>query len=240
MSQVISFHIANGTRTWPFQCFAPSAWICEAILKGETYPLVPFLNSVSSIVDVGANVGAASFYFAMHFPNAKVYAFEPDPTVYRLLCSNVKPFPNVTTYNVGLFNANCRKLLYRSQWDPVSNSIGKSDANGMDGTEIVLRDASEAFRELGLQCIDILKIDTEGCEVPILKSAISLATKARALYIEYHSEADRREIDSLVADTHILYSGKAGYQHRGEFCYVNYRAYPSQQELGRHEIRLAS
>jgi hypothetical protein len=40
------------------------------------------------------------------------------------------------------------------------------------------------------------------------------------VYLEYHDEADRREIDRLLEPTHILFRGLIHTAHRGELCYV--------------------
>jgi len=51
--------------------------IANDIFAGITYPIVPSVSGVTTVVDIGANVGAASVYFAMAYPDAKIYAFEP-------------------------------------------------------------------------------------------------------------------------------------------------------------------
>lgn len=123
---------------------------------------------------------------------------------------------------------------------PGTSSVGRHYANADRGVEVALHDAGLAFRQLDIAAIDILKIDTEGCEVPILRSALELVRGGRALYLEYHSEGDRRVIDALLADTHILFSGAISGPHRGELCYVARSAFPSPAHLAAEEIRLES
>jgi len=122
---------------------------------------------------------------------------------------------------------------------PGTSSVGRHYANADRGVEVALHDAGLAFRQLDIAAIDILKIDTEGCEVPILRSALELVRGGRALF-EYHSEGDRRVIDALLADTHILFSGAISGPHRGELCYVARSAFPSPAHLAAEEIRLES
>ena len=45
--------------------------IANDIFAGITYPIVPFVEGVKTIVDIGANVGAASIYFATAYPDAQ-------------------------------------------------------------------------------------------------------------------------------------------------------------------------
>ena len=49
------------------------------------------------ILDVGANAGFASRFFALEYPEAAIIAVEPDPENYRVLCENVKSVSGVTS-----------------------------------------------------------------------------------------------------------------------------------------------
>jgi hypothetical protein len=80
--------------------------------------------------------------------------------------------------------------------------------------------ALAALAEAGVDSIDILKLDTEGCEVPILRSLASRLPRTGIIYVEFHSERDRMEIDRLVLPTHALFQGRIMKPYRGELCYV--------------------
>src|ERR1700756_2465044 len=47
------------------------------------------------IIDAGANVGAASIWFSMQFPAARVLALEPDPGNASMCRANTEKFTNV-------------------------------------------------------------------------------------------------------------------------------------------------
>ena len=49
---------------------------------------VPDAVDPAVIVDVGANIGMASIYFADRFPSASIYAFEPMPEAV-ILCYTI-------------------------------------------------------------------------------------------------------------------------------------------------------
>jgi hypothetical protein len=66
----------------------------------------------------------------------------------------------------------------------------------------------------------ILKLDTEGCEVEIL-SGLSLIDYD-VVMLEYHSEANRRRADGILHDC-ALVGGYARSQHRGILKYVHLR-----------------
>lgn len=210
--------------------------VARSILAGKTYPRIEFINDVKTVVDVGANVGAASLHFAHQYPAASLHSFEPCPDTYRLLSRNLAHLPNAHTYNVGLFDRECRVPLYLSKQDAVTNSIGGSYLNSDSSVEVDLRSAREFLRNVGLGQIDILKIDTEGCELPILISLADFLEQVRVIYLEYHDEADRLAIDALLRKSHILTAAKLRHPHRGELCYVAYASFPSAAALDRLRI----
>ena len=47
------------------------------------------------IIDLGANTGFASVYFANRFPVAQIIALEPDEENYTIALENVKNYPNI-------------------------------------------------------------------------------------------------------------------------------------------------
>lgn len=212
--------------------------IANDILAGRTYPHVHFVSDVKTILDVGANVGAASIFFAFHYPQAKIYACEPASSPFSLLRQNVAGFPNVLTFPVGLYSSDKTIALYPGCNDSVESSIAATDRTSAEPEEVQLRCAEDFVVAQGLQAIDILKIDTEGCEVHILRSLKRFLPAAKLIYLEYHSDRDRRMIDLLLADTHSLWRGHADLIYRGEFCYLNKQLVPDQKLTYSTEIAL--
>ena len=74
--------------------------------------------------------------------------------------------------------------------------------------------------------------------VPILVSLGERARRARLVYLEYHSEADRRLIDQLLAPSHILAGGAVRHAHRGDLCYVA-NGLPFAERMAVHAIQRA-
>ena len=107
-----------------------------------------------------------------------------------------------------------------------------------EGEQIRLVGASQFLSQHGIESVDILKIDTEGCEVPILQSLSKYLPEVKVLYVEYHSERDRRLIDGLLAQTHVLWRGHVSFAYRGEFCYVKRELVPDESETHTCEILL--
>jgi FkbM family methyltransferase len=211
----------------PFECFDNwlSKWTCEGILADQTYPSIPFVEDVRVVVDVGANCGAATVLLAHKYPGAQVYALEPGPEPFALLERNTAGLANVQVFNLGLSGSDDEVVLYRGLLDSGNASVHGGDATSTDGDLVQIRAPGPWLDEHGIDRIDVLKVDTEGCEVPILRGLGPLLAGVKILYLEFHSEDDRREIDALLAPTHTLAVCKAMFD-AGEVVYLARDALP--------------
>ena len=192
-----------------FECedtFA-SRWVSADILAGRTYPNLEFVSPVDVIVDVGANCGATTVFLAHHHPNAIVHAVEPGSRQRAILERNVEHLPNVRVHPIGLDAENRTAQLHLGR-DSGSSSIVRGWWHGDEVESIDLRAASSWLRAEGIERIDILKIDAEGCEVAIVESLLAWLPEVKVLYVEYDSRQARRDLDRLVAPTHELLLGK--------------------------------
>ena len=218
----VTLSLAIPGRTEPvcFQHFAASRQHILGILQGQTYPLLPDIGPVATIVDIGANVGAASVAMAVNYPGATIHAFEPGPAPLELLQRNAAWFPSITVHAFGLGTDDAEQRLYRSQWDPMSASILPSAENTLLFDVVALRKARPALASIGVASVDVLKVDTEGFEIPILDELGELLREVRVLYAEFHSEDDRRRLDVRLAETHVLAHAAVRHPHRGDVCYV--------------------
>jgi FkbM family methyltransferase len=241
---------ASKTCTWQIQCGGSTRSFtlfdtpmgrsaCQLVLSGKSYPILPTAGVLKTIVDIGANVGAATVYFASQYPAAQILAFEPSPTSFALLIRNTADLPQVRPFPFGLIDRDVQTVLYHGREDAVCDSIGQSREQTSEGTPITLRAAGQALKEAQVDQIDILKLDTEGCEVPILRSLNEFLPRTGVIYVEFHSERDRLEIDRLLLPTHALFRAEIARSYRGELCYVSRQCLPASIEQ-EAEIRLSS
>jgi FkbM family methyltransferase len=212
--------------------------ISEEILAGKTYPEVPFVTDVKNILDIGANIGAASVWLATTYPKATVYALEPGKRQFALLQQNATTLTNVRLFPFGLFSTDRTVPLYPGRNDSVESSVIPSGRTGNASETIELKSAKDFLKGEGIQRFDILKLDTEGCEVPILRSLQAFLPQAKLIYVEYHSDRDRRLIDEILALTHVLWRAHSALVHRGEFCYLRRDLLPPESETHTCEILL--
>ena len=196
-----------------------SAWVCKGVLSGDTYPYFDFVPDVRVILDVGANCGAASVYFSACYPDAEIHAFEPSPSTFEVLAGNAARRANVTPHNIGLHRTDQQLPLYRGDVDSVTASVFPRGSNAAESELVTLRSASAWLAEQGIDRVDILKVDVEGCELEVLDSLRTLLPSIRLLYVEYDSKEARLEIDDLLRGTHWLAMGQM-FLSQGEAVYV--------------------
>jgi FkbM family methyltransferase len=112
--------------------FASPFWFLHSVQEifiDEVYKFAPERTD-PTIIDCGANIGLSAIYFKTHWPDAKLIAFEPDPSVFDLLQKNVKQrnFTAVDAQNAAIW-IDDSKLRFE-----VEGALGGklSDAAGMD------------------------------------------------------------------------------------------------------------
>jgi hypothetical protein len=126
----------------------------------------------------------------------------------------------------GLFSHDAELDLFEGLEDTVTSSIAAGPETTSVGEPIRLRDAAEWLAERSISQIDVLKLDTEGCEVPILGRLSAYVDSTAIIHVEYHSDADRRAIDCMLEGTHALVNANVRQINRGELTYVLRAALP--------------
>ena len=145
-------------------------------------------NKEPVVFDVGANDGETIQEFLGIFPEAHVVAFEPDVSCCNAIQRRFNGRPNLRIQNVAvgakrgtaelnLFSGNRMNSLLSFDEDP-ENVMLKSFKP--TGTMSVSVEALDSFcAEHGIAHIDILKIDTQGYDLEVLKGAATLLEQRR-------------------------------------------------------------
>lgn len=206
--------------------------VLDEILARDCYPVVPGVSGIATIVDIGANVGIAAARLRLAYPDARILCFEPNPGALPFLRINAER-ARVEVLEYGLADMDANLPLYQGVTSSVTASL---TAHHLTQThplgDVTIRAAGSALAELGVSSIDLLKIDTEGAETPILRSLAPFLAKVRIAHLEFHSESDRRAIDAMFAPTHLLWSGTVERGHLGQITYVRRDLAPDQPCIG--------
>jgi FkbM family methyltransferase len=136
------------------------------------------------ILDCGANIGLATLYFKRSYPRAKVTAFEADPAIHAVLRANLQQngAADVEAVSAAIWTE-AGEIAFRCEGAD-SGSIA-SFAIGVQGTtrfvpSLRLRDVLEQGP------VDLLKLDIEGAELPVLIDCKDVLGTVGALLLDVH------------------------------------------------------
>ncbi len=191
------------------------------ILKGDNYPLLPLEHfKPQRIIDIGAHVGASAIFFHHAYGDVPIFCFEPCQQSRDHLRLNTAALKGIEIFPHGLAAKTLTTKLFHGRLHSMQNSTHMSvEVSQEDFEEIELIEAREALKDK-VGPGTMIKIDTEGCEVEILRNLEPYFDDFSLIYIEYHSEEDRRELDRVLARTHSLLFSSALQLHRGNVTYI--------------------
>jgi len=206
-------------------------FVYQEIFVDDCYRLKHMdLPNDAVIFDIGANIGLFTLFVKEKYPHAKIYAFEPCPHIFHVLCQNTKPYiEDVHVFNDAISDTVQKNLFHYYQDFSVISSFHAhqtKDAEiifqGMGGTEETKPEyhhviekrlkrlnsyecesttISMMIKENKIPRIDLLKIDVEGHEWQVLQGIeINDWHKIMDLRIEVHSTTLLHEIISLLTD----------------------------------------
>jgi FkbM family methyltransferase len=122
-----------------------------------------------SILDIGANIGNHSLFFAKFLNCDKVYSFEPVQSNIDLLKKNMENFKDKSMiYELALSNKEGTMPLYNSQ---NGNNGGFSLHSYSNGSSFLVKDSVDVITldSLNLSNISMIKIDVENHENEVLQ-----------------------------------------------------------------------
>lgn len=179
----------------------------EQNLLVELLEFIPKKNAV--ILDIGANIGNHTLYWALLCNAAKIYSFEPIKSTYDILVKNIELNElkqKVNLFNVGLSDEKTSADIVCYYEDNIGGiSVKKSETGSL------LLDKLDNI-EIKESKIDFVKIDVEGHELLALKGATKTLEKYKpAIFIE---TGDINKVSELL--------NPLGYKLRKEFENCNY------------------
>jgi FkbM family methyltransferase len=183
----------------------------DSVLDIHSIDLRIAIDPTEIIIDCGANVGDVTSVFARS--GATVYAFEPNPYVFKVLSRRFRAMRSVHCLNYGAMNRRCTlKLRARDPHagkDVIDVSLASSfipeslnsDSFSVTETEVECIDLSEFIEKLGRR-VRLLKLDIEGSEIPVLNHLIDMKMMDRIDLIAV--ETHEKQMPQLLGDTNSL------------------------------------
>jgi FkbM family methyltransferase len=136
------------------------------------------------VLDCGANVGLASLYFKALYPRARVTAFEADPALAAICRRNLDAngCRDVTLESAAVWTDDGTVEFFAEGGDS-----GMLAAVGEPGPAPLQRVRSLRLRNyLEHEPIDLLKLDVEGAELPVLRDCADLLSQVGLLILDLH------------------------------------------------------
>jgi len=155
-----------------------------------TSPNLP--KTARTIVDLGANIGLATVFFALRYPQARILAVEPDAQNFALLARNTAAlWPRVTAREGAVWTHDGTIDLRHE--DSEGRPLGAWGVQVAPEPAGAAHAATSCFSmttlmaQAGIDEIDVLKCDIEGAEKELFSTgAEAWLRKVRLLIIETH------------------------------------------------------
>jgi FkbM family methyltransferase len=157
-----------------------------------------------TVLDVGANIGAHTLFFAKSVgPAGVVLAFEPQRVPFQTLCANMalNGLINVICHHTAIGDRNGTIAVPCLDYEQAHNYGGVELVGDLQGEAVPLR----TIDDFGLTRCNLIKVDVEGMEEAVLRGARDTIRRLKpVLYVEN----DRKEKSAQL----ISYIGSLGYR----------------------------
>jgi FkbM family methyltransferase len=180
------------------------------VVVEDCYGLFAYSKQASPrvIVDIGANIGVFSKLCSMLFPDADIYAYEPNPKALKWLAQNAEGT------RIGVIPSAVGEHSGRVSLDTSCDStIGRVVEAGDLTVDCLAASEVAEGREIGL-----LKIDCEGSEFSILQD-LSLLERTQELRLEFHlfDGHSLKELQDLISSAGHRIDGISKIKEDGKF-----------------------
>lgn len=208
----------EGTSFWLFnngfhletRLFWEGFW--ESLWEKKSREIWIYLSKRSNVIlDIGANSGIFSVLAKAYHPKAEVYAFEPQPNIFRVLKKNnkINKF-NISCHPLALSNITGELPFYNTGFstfegnNTTHGSLNKEWRTEKQSSINVKVDRLDNFLiKQQVAKVDLVKIDVETLEYEVLKGYGSLLNKHRPILI---LEVQNRDIGEKVASLFDIHS----------------------------------
>ena len=185
-------------------------------------------KSSGIMLDIGANIGANTIPLAVEHNDIKFYCYEPHPEVFHRLEGNVKlnKLGNVSVINCAISDSKEENLTFYAQKNSSNMGLSSlklnSDIDEYDEITSPINGVDKMFKD-SLEVISVIKIDTQGAEPMVLKSASHMIRRDRPVIFfefedEYYSDDEREDskkfLESFFNDmNYSLYNVTGGFDY---------------------------
>ena len=156
-------------------------------------------------IDIGANIGHISISLKKYLPSIQCFAIEAHPETFKVLNNNIKLNKlNIRTINCAVGEENNKTIKFQDSNSDDSNSVisGRMLEDNNENLYIVdntneltieVRTLDSLINEFSiLNNIRLIKLDTEGYELFVLKGGKKVLEKTEIIYFEYWDKLTKK------------------------------------------------
>ena len=157
----------------------------------------------SHFLDIGANSGYFSFYFANKFKNVKVIAFEPNKDAYNKFRKTLikNSFKNIKIYNFGLSDENTKKkmITWYKHGVAKTNSTILNSSHDRKNSKIFKADFKVGGKYIQLTKKKIfMKIDVESHELSVLSGLVEILKNNKCMILVEIGRENFKDVNNFL------------------------------------------
>ena len=208
----------------------------------EHISLLKSLKRVDQVIDIGANRGQFGLAALSLFPHAKYICFEPIKAAYKVLKEVLIFNKDISFHNFAVGNSHNDIEINISKSEDSSSLLEITDLQNeiFPGTKkkstqkVKLAKLTDFVSCNELNTYSLMKIDVQGFELEVLKSAQEILNKIQYIYVEcsfkelYKNQAMFDDVYNLLIDNNFKLSGvynltndKKGVSIQADFFFIN-------------------
>jgi FkbM family methyltransferase len=199
--------------------------IIQEVFTDDAYQLkklkvrAPILGG---ILDIGGHIGSFAVFASALWPDSEIITVEPDDENFSLLEMNCVKYKNVHPLFGAVVGEDEKewKFLPYHEYPPHATNTGGGRMSIDGSRDVPLFHIQELIAGKGVQ---LVKIDCEGMEGSILKSARKAGLLGSLPYIcgEYHGEQNKDRVRNSLKDSHNLFFAET--QERWGLFFAEYK-----------------
>ncbi len=147
--------------------------------KYETELFKRLVKKGMVVVDIGANIGYYTL-LAAHLvgDKGKVFAFEPDPYNYNLLCKNIEVngYKNVTLVRKAVFSKSGKMKLFLDKSNLGGHSLSEANVDKSASIMVDVTSLDDYFKNEDCE-IAVIKMDVQGLEMEVLEGMTNIISQ---------------------------------------------------------------
>ena len=145
------------------------------------------------IVEGGAHIGVDTLEMAKIWPKAKIFAFEPVPSLFMQLEEKTRAVENIHCYPLALAEFSGSTTMYISSgtsdgssslMEPNEHLTEHPDVTFLEKLQVQTTTLDEWADKQGIDHVDFLWLDLQGYELAVLKASPQILNSVRAIHME--------------------------------------------------------